>query len=675
MLKNYMLLFGLLFSLNITAQSLTAGDIAFIGMNTDATEGYSFISLTDIPGNEIIFFSDRGIISSAAYITGTEGTYRFTAPPAGISCGTIVSFNETSADVYTISGVTGATMVLQTGSANLGSGDQVYAYQTAGNVISTVPSDATFLAGIMCDYDAICVDAGTFWTQSACVSSTSESIVPPGLTNGVNCISITPTGPEVDNMRYTGTLTGTSTALRGLINNSSQWTDLNNSPAYDITPTGYASPSVTCVAACSDHDVPTAIVATPSTICSGLTSTLTWTGALNDATQWHIYTGACGGTQVGTTASNSFTTAVLTGNTTFYIRGEGGCVTPGTCSSVVVTVNANPTVTFTALADLCVNTGVQAGLGSGFSIGGVYSGAGVTDDGNGQTYSFDPAAAGVGIHTITYNFTNANGCSGSANDNVEVFALPIVTFTALADLCVNAGVQAGLGSGLSIGGVYSGAGVTDDGNGQTYSFDPAAAGVGIHTITYNFTNANGCSGSANDNVEVFALPTVTFTALADLPVDSGVQAGLGGGLPTGGVYSGAGVTDDGNGMTYSFDPAAAGEGIHTITYSFTNANGCSNSANDNVEVEASLGIHENVFGANIGLYPNPNKGDFTLNYSGQEQLKELLVTDMLGKRVQTISLENFDNSQYINLTALAKGMYFITIQSESAKVTKRMIIE
>ena len=55
--------------------------------------------------------------------------------------------------------------------------------------------------------------------------------------------------------------------------------------------------------------------------------------------------------------------------------------------------------------------------------GGVYSGTGVTDDGNGMTYSFDPAAAGVGIHTLTYTFTDGNGCTNSASDDVEVFAL------------------------------------------------------------------------------------------------------------------------------------------------------------------------------------------------------------------------------------------------------------
>ena len=106
---------------------------------------------------------------------------------------------------------------------------------------------------------------------------------------------------------------------------------------------------------------------------------------------------------------------------------------------------------------------------------------------------------------------------------MEVFALPPVTFTALADLCIDAGVQAGLGGGTPTGGVYSGTGVTDDGNGMTYSFDPAAAAAGTHTLTYTFTDTNGCTNSASDDVEVFALPIVTFTALADLCIDAGLN--------------------------------------------------------------------------------------------------------------------------------------------------------
>jgi len=97
--------------------------------------------------------------------------------------------------------------------------------------------------------------------------------------------------------------------------------------------------------------------------------------------------------------------------------------------------------------------------------------------------------------------------------------------------------------------------------------------------------------------------------------------------------------------------------------------------NSNTTVNVTLGIEENILDKETSIYPNPNKGNFTFNYSGKKQLKELQVVDVLGKRLQTISLENFDNSQEISLKSLAKGMYFITIQSESATVTKRMIIE
>ncbi|QXP60337.1 T9SS type A sorting domain-containing protein [Olleya sp. HaHaR_3_96] len=494
---------------------------------------------------------------------------------------------------------------------------------------------------------------------------------------------------------------------------------------------------------CTAPDIPIAASA-PGIICDGKSALVSISGNKNDATQWSVYTGSCGGTLVATTTGSAVIVTPTPPSTTYYIRGEGGCVTPGACgtitinttaredasfnydasaycvdgtdptptitgvsggyfsssgglsinsntgtidvsastpntytveynspglcdgteavsvtinglddasfsysaasyctdasdptptitgvtggtfsstvgisinastgeidvsatvpntytimyttagscpnsSSVSVTINALPTVAFTAPADLCIDAGIQSGLGSGTATGGVYSGAGVTDDGNGMTYSFDPATAGVGSHTITYTFTNANGCTNAASDAIEVFAIPTVTFTAPADLCIDAGEQTGLGGGTATGGVYSGAGVTDDGNGMTYSFDPAAAGVGTQTITYTFTNANGCTNATSDAIEVFAIPTVTFTAPADLCIDAGEQTGLGGGTATGGVYSGAGVTDDGNGMTYSFDPAVAGVGTHTITYTSTNANGCANAASDAIEVFA-----------------------------------------------------------------------------------------
>ena len=108
----------------------------------------------------------------------------------------------------------------------------------------------------------------------------------------------------------------------------------------------------------------------------------------------------------------------------------------------------------------------------------------------------------------------------------------------------------------SAGGIYSGAGVTNGGNGMTYAFNPATAGVGTHSMTYSFTNTAGCFGNASDNVVVFALPTVSISLSDTLFVMNGMPPlnVPGGGMPVGGVYSDAfgETSDDGNGLTFSF---------------------------------------------------------------------------------------------------------------------------
>ncbi|MEM9980621.1 MAG: hypothetical protein AAF808_23585, partial [Cyanobacteria bacterium P01_D01_bin.2] len=58
----------------------------------------------------------------------------------------------------------------------------------------------------------------------------------------------------------------------------------------------------------------------------------------------------------------------------------------------------------------------------------------------------------------------------------------VTSFTALEDLCIDAGLQT-LTSGLPVGGTYSGSGVIDNNDG-TFSFDPEGAGAGIHSLTY-----------------------------------------------------------------------------------------------------------------------------------------------------------------------------------------------
>lgn len=84
--------------------------------------------------------------------------------------------------------------------------------------------------------------------------------------------------------------------------------------------------------------------------------------------------------------------------------------------SVTVTVNPLPTVSFSGLVASYCTTDAPVTL-TGTPAGGTFSGSGVSGD------SFDPAAAGAGgPYTITYSYTNENGCTGSSSQQVNVTA-------------------------------------------------------------------------------------------------------------------------------------------------------------------------------------------------------------------------------------------------------------
>ena len=83
-----------------------------------------------------------------------------------------------------------------------------------------------------------------------------------------------------------------------------------------------------------------------------------------------------------------------------------------------------------------------------------------------------------------------------------------------------------------------------------------------------FSASQGSTGSKTDGTEAFDLPP-SFSSLDvidEVCLSDGIQTGLSGGNPSGGVYSGVGVVDDGNGLTFTFDPSVAGPGLVTISY-------------------------------------------------------------------------------------------------------------
>ena len=97
------------------------------------------------------------------------------------------------------------------------------------------------------------------------------------------------------------------------------------------------------------------------------------------------------------------------------------------------------------------------------------------------------------FYTVTV--TDTNGCQNSDSVLVTVNPLPIVTFSPIANVCLN-GTPFILIGGNPIGGAYSGAGVSAG------IFNPLAVGVGSYSITYTYIDSNGCKDSATIPINV-----------------------------------------------------------------------------------------------------------------------------------------------------------------------------
>ncbi len=273
-----------------------------------------------------------------------------------------------------------------------------------------------------------------------------------------------------------------------------------------------------------------------------------------------------GGTPAGGTYSGTGVNSVT--GVFSPASGTGGhqitytCTDGNGCSNTAVktlTVYPLPVVQLAVQPSVCI-TAPPFQLTGGTPAGGVYSGSGV----NSVTGFFSPSA-GSGGHQITYTYTDLNGCINSAIRTLTVYPLPVVEMTGQNGACFSTPPFL-LTCGTPAGGTYSGPGV----NSSTSFFDPSS-GLGAHQITYVYTDVHGCTNIATQILTVYTFPDVQLSVQPSSCI-SDPPFLLTGGTPAGGIYSGTGV----NSITGFFDPAS-GTGVHTITYTYTDGNGCSNS--------------------------------------------------------------------------------------------------
>lgn len=427
------------------------------------------------------------------------------------------------------------------------------------------------------------------------------------------------------------------------------WSNGGNNAITNVSPSTTTTYSVTVTAAnnnCSAtasrtvtvNQLPLAAINGPSTICAGLSATLTasggtgysWSNGLGSSAQitvtpttntTYVVTvtnvNNCSATASQTVSVTSAPSASISGNlqvcagASTTLTANGGNTYQwsnglGTNAAITVSPTANTTYTVTATVGAnCSATAtatviVNQASASQFSQA-ICAGSGYTFNGQQLTQA----------GTYTDTLQNANGCDS------------IVTLT----LSLTNGLQSSITGAICQGDVYSfnGANLT-------------AAGVYMDTLQ----TAAGCDSVVTLTLTVNNLPIPVVIRNADTLTTQTYSSYQW-------LLNNAPLS---NATTQTLTMPVNGNYAVVVT----DGNGCSDTSQ--ILSVVNVSVADAVDAYTVAVYPNPNNGNFVVQFSDNIQ-HTIYLTDALGKLIvdRTVATQ----TQQINLEDQAAGIYFLHV--------------
>lgn len=281
-----------------------------------------------------------------------------------------------------------------------------------------------------------------------------------------------------------------------------------------------------------------------------------------------------------------------------------------------------------------------------------------------DSYAWSHGLGGDSVQTVSpttntqYIVTGTtNGCL--ASDTVLVSIKPNPTITASGATTICAGVSTEI-TAIGADNYEWNNGLPNE---ATNMVSP------LQTTRYIVTGyVDGCFGQDSILINVNPLPIVSLANFnPDTLCLSQTPVGLPVGEPQGGQYSGPGLTGN------TFSPTLAGNGLHLITYSYTDINNCENTAQRGVFVSSCLEIMENELSI-FSIYPNPTSNMVLIERENPSNYSQLEIFNAEGKSIQRRNL--IDNPTSIDVSQWPKGNYFFHFTNNTDhSIVKKIVVE
>ena len=411
---------------------------------------------------------------------------------------------------------------------------------------------------------------------------------------------------------------------------------------------------------------PTAsFTSTPTgTACTGQTVQYTSTSTGSPSSYSWTFTG---GTPATSTLQNPTVTYSAPGNYTVALTATNSMGNNTSTQTNYIAINQTPSVSATTPGSRCgtgtvaLNATASTGTLSWFSAS-----TGGTALGTGTTFT----TPSISTNTTYYVEVTSNGCTSARTAVLAtVNTNPTVTNPGTQTVCLGSSSNAINFTGNSANSTYAWTnantviGLGASGSGNIATFTPSATGTSTVTVTPTLASCTGTPVTFTINVN--PVPTVSFDLSSITPpCVYDPSFALPAGSPSGGTFSGPGV----NGS--NFNPANAGIGTHTITYSVTQS-GCTGSTTSTIVVDACSGMEDTELNSII-VFPNPTSGLITIEgLTSDISMIELI--DASGKTCGTWNINSMDTQ--LDLSSFATGSYTLNFKGAEIKFIKRITIK